>query len=82
MSSIELLAVQAYLVGKMKAEIKRPDCDFKKVSELALEAGKIDRKRRLAWHKEKFGPYEKIVKEVLELRPTESCDFAADDIPF
>lgn len=78
MTSTELDSIQKYLTAKLKKSLKA--YDFDAVVELAKEIKTIDRKRRKAWHREKFGPYERIVDNVLGMAAGET--FTTDDISF
>jgi hypothetical protein len=78
-TSTELKIIQEYLTKKLLIAVKQ--YEFKTVAELAKELDIIDRKRRKAWHKEKFGVYEDIANDTLRIMKGEKT-FEADDIPF
>ncbi len=80
MNSKELQAIQTYLTKKLGAAVK--SYDFDTVEALAKEIKVIDRKRRKAWHKEKFGAYEDMADNVLAMFSDQSETFTSEDFPF
>lgn len=79
-TSAEIDAVQKYLTAKLEKHIQYYHFDEAKA--LLDEIKVIDVKRRKLWHKEKFGPYEKIAREAIKLHKESVQEFASDDIPF
>ena len=79
-TSAEAAAVQEYLTAKVDMLITH--YSFDEAIETLKEIKVIDVKRRKLWHKEKFGPYDKIAREAINLHKESVQEFASDDIPF
>ena len=79
-TSAEADAVQKYLTAKLEKHVQY--YEFDEAKSLLEEIKEIDSKRRKLWHKEKFGPYEKIAREAIKLHKESSKELVSDDIPF
>jgi hypothetical protein len=75
LSSKDLKIIQDLMISHIQTLLVEPDCDFKEVSDISKVIDKIDYNRRKKWNHEKFGPYEKMVDEMLNA-------IDPDDIPF
>lgn len=78
LNSTELQIIHTLLDAKMRRAISKPACDYDEVVALARLTKRIDKARRIAWNKEKFGIYEEIANQVFPINK----DFTSDDIPF
>lgn len=84
MTSKEFQAIQTYLTNMLLETIENYDFDTAK--NLLERVTEVDKHRREAWNREKFGPYEEIA-DLFFLKPDNSKDqneqkIHADDIPF
>ena len=82
LSSAQLKLIQDILDLSIKEEIENVQCDYERISMIAVINEIVDRSRRLKWDDEHFGVYDKITSEIFDENDNIKGNFDSDDIPF